>query len=170
MDERQGAVMTASSAHPAAARYVALETTMSGLVNGVLNLAAAYALFHAQAPIPATSGPHSLLRDSIGETFLVVALSMLVPSLITRNRRKAGVLPAVTDGQTHRAGNLYLEALALGLIFTVLGVSLNAVLLPRIFPHGVSLANVILFKTFYGVIFGAIATYIGLRRSLHEVD
>ena len=154
--------------HEKASNYLAVETAGSGVVNGILNFAAAFALFHGRSRVPAT-GPASLLRDLIGETFLVTALSILVPTLVARRRRRAGTLP-VSTGRRPKPPNLYLRALVAGLICTCACMPFNALLLPRIFPDGVSFRNVLLYKTLYGTVLGAIATLLAVRRALHEVD
>ncbi|WP_353063007.1 hypothetical protein RBB77_17175 [Tunturibacter psychrotolerans] len=138
---------------------------MSGLCNAILNLAAAFVLFHGRGRVPAT-GSGSLLMDSIGETFLVTGLSVLVPSLIARHRRRAGILPTYVGRQTTATGNPYVRAIVMGLLFTCLLVPCNAFIFPRIFPDGVSLSNVLLFKTVYGAVIGSIATLLALYRAL----
>jgi hypothetical protein len=149
-------------------QYLAIETVSSGLVNGLLNFAAAYAIFHAHTRIPAT-GSRSLLQDSIGETFIVTTLSVLIPSLIARSRRRAGTLPISGDKRAGRQSNLYVWAIVTGLIFTAALVPCNALLLPRIFPNGVSFANVLLFKTLYGALVGSLATFLAVRKILTEL-
>ena len=150
-------------------QYLAIETASSGLVNGLLNFAAAYAIFHAHNRIPA-AGPGSLLRDSIGETFIVSTLSVLIPSLIARNRRRAGTLPLARDRRTSRVSNLYVRAIVTGLIFTCVLVPCNWLLLPRMFPNGVSFASVLLFKTLYGAVVGSLATFLAVRKILNELS
>jgi small-conductance mechanosensitive channel len=152
-----------------AAKYLAVETVGSAVVNGILNFAGAFAIFHGRSLV-ATGGPAGLSRDLIGETFLVAALSVLVPSLIARRRRRAGTLPITTGRRPKPAGNLYLRAIIAGLILTCVLAPCNAWLLPGIFPGGVSFRNVLLFKTLYGTILGAIATFLAVRRSLNEAD
>jgi hypothetical protein len=149
-------------------QYLAIETGSSGLVNGLLNLAAAYAIFHAHNRIPAT-GPGSLLQDSIGETFIVSTLSVLIPSLIARSRWRAGTLPVSGENRPSRESNLYVRAIVAGLIFTCVLVPCNALLLPRISPNGVSFANVLLFKTLYGAVVGSLATFLAVRKILTEL-
>ena len=151
------------------AKYLAVETVGSAVVNGILNFAAAFAIFHSRSLVPA-AGPAGLSRDLIGETFLVAALSVLVPSLIARRRRRAGTLPILTNRRPKPTGNLYLRAMIAGLIFTSVLAPCNALLLPRIFPAGVSFHNVLLFKTLYGTILGAITTLIAVRKTLNEAD
>jgi hypothetical protein len=152
-----------------ASKYLAVETAGSAVVNGILNFAAAFAIFHSRSQVPAT-GPASLLRDSIGETFLVTALSVLVPSLIARWRRRVGTLPISANRRPKPAGNLYLRAIVAGLIFTCVCLPCNALLLPWMFPSGVSFRNALLFKTLYGTVLGSIATFLAVRKALNEVD
>ncbi len=152
----------------AATKYLTVETASSAVCNGLLNWLSAYALFHKRSLIP-TGGPTGLVRDSLGETFFVISLSILIPQLIARQRRRAGTLPDAGDGHAIRTGNLYVRAFAVGLIVTLLCWAPNAFLLPRLLPDGASLHNVLLFKTLYGIVLGAIATYVALRRALHMV-
>ena len=158
-----------SAMHENASKYLVVETAMSALSNAILNFAAAYAIFHRRGRVPAT-GPKSLLMDLIGETFLVVALSMLVPWLIARHRRRAGTLPLLSNNGHVPKGNIYVRSIVVGLIFTCILVPCNALLLPRMFPNGVSFGSVLLFKTLYGTVFGAFATWLSLRRALNEAD
>ena len=150
-------------------QYLAVETASSWLCNGMLNFASAFAIFHGRTRIPAT-GLRGLVGDTIGETFIVTALSVLIPSLIARKRRRTGTLPVSGDGHTAPAGNLYVRAMVTALIFTCVCVPFNAFLLPRIFTDGVSFRNVLLFKTLYGAVIGSIATALAVRKALHEVD
>lgn len=150
-----------------ASKYLVVETAASCVVNGILNYASAYALFHGRSVVPAT-GSGSLLIDSVGETFIVTFLSALIPSLTTRHRRRAGTLPIPGDRQPTPAGNLYVRAIVTGLIFTCIFVPCNALLFPRMFPDGVSLHHVLLFKTVYGAVIGAIATFLAIHRALYE--
>jgi hypothetical protein len=152
-----------------AAKYLAVETVGSAVVNGILNFAAAFALFHGRGWVP-VAGSVGLLRDLIGETFLVTGLSVLVSWLIARRRRRAGTLPVSTDWQPVPRRNLYLWSLIAGLVFTAVCMPCNVLLLPWMFPSGVSFHNVLAFKTLYGAVLGALATFLAVRRALHEVD
>src|SRR5271155_257549 len=155
--------------HVKASKYLAVETATSGLVNGILNFVAAFAIFHGRGRV-ATTGPGGLLRDTIGETFIVTALSVLIPSLIARQRRRAGTLPTSGGRRASPASNLYVRAIVAGLIFTCVCVPCSALLLPLIFPNGVSFGNVLLFKTLYGVVVGSIATLLAVQKTLSEVE
>ncbi len=154
--------------HEKASKYLAVETASSFVCNAILNYASAYALFHGRGLVPAT-GPKSLLLDSIGETFFVVSLSMLVPTLIARHRRRAGTLPKAEDGRSVSSGNYYVRSIIAGLLCTAILFPCNAFLLPKMFPGGVSFGDVLFFKTAYGAVLGAVASWFAIRRALHEV-
>ncbi len=154
--------------HGLARRYLATESIASGIVNGLLNCAAAWIIFHGRGQVP-VSGPVGLLRDSIGETFLVAGLSYMAASLISRHRRRAGKLPQTNNMHQRTPANVYLWSLLVGILFCCVLVPLNALLLPRAFPLGVSFAGVVLFKTFFGAALGALVTWIAISRALDEV-
>lgn len=154
--------------HGNALKYLAVECAGSYIVNGLLNLGAGYLLFRGRAHIP-VGGPTGLLRDSIGETFLVAGLSYLVAALISRQRSRAGTLPQTGSIRAASPGNLYMRSLVVGLGFTLLLYPLNAWLLPRAFPNGLSLRELIWSKTLFGATLGAIASWLAIFRALREV-
>ena len=151
---------------PEAQKYLIGETVSSFVVNAVLNFLPAYAIFHHR-PVIAVQGAGGMFQDSIGETLIVVFLSCLVPALIGRSRRRAGKLP-ISGIETRQAGNAYLHALGVAVLFTVVLTAINAVLLPRGFGDEVSLRTELIFKTLYGAVFGAIASCMAIYRTLQE--
>ncbi len=155
--------------HDKAVKYLAVECAGSGIVNGMLNLGAAYLLFHGRGQIP-TGGPTGLLRDLIGETFLVTSLSYLVASLISRQRGRAGTLPRAEGGHSPSTVQVLLWSFLIGLLFTVVLVPSNAWLLPRVFPQGLRFRDVLLFKTLFGAVFGAIASGLAISKALREAQ
>ena len=150
-----------------ALKYVTVECTGSFIVNGLLNLGAGYLLFHGRAHIP-IGGPTGLLRDSIGETFLVTGLSYLVAALISRQRSRAGTLPQTTSRRTFSPGNLYVRSFFVGLVFSLIFYPFNAWLLSRAFPDGLTLWEVIGCKTLFGATLGAVASWLAISRALRE--
>ncbi len=150
------------------AKYLAVETAMSALCNGILNFGAAYAIFHAHSAIPTTAGPHSLLRDSIGEAFIASFLSVLVPSLLARKRMREGTLPVRQRATRVPARNPYVRSLLIALLFTAFFVPVNALLLPRLYPESVSLRDIVLFKTVFGTLLGGLATLLALHKVVGE--
>ena len=151
---------------PAARKYLAVETTSSFVVNALLNYGPAYLIFRGHPVVP-VAGHGGMFQDSIGETLIVTFLSYLTPSLIARSRRKAGTLPA-SGVEQRPGGNVYLRALAVAVIFTVVLTALNAFLMPVLFGNSVTLHTELMFKTFYGAVFGALASFLAISRALHE--
>ena len=154
--------------HVSASKYIAAETVSSFIANAILNFVGAYLLFHAR-PIVPTGGEKGLCADLIGEAFIATFLSVLVPTLIARSRRRSGTLPA-DERATRKPGNPYLFSLLVGLAFTAIAVPCEYLLLPRIYPSGATFHDVLLVKTVYGTLLGGIATYIALRRALIETE
>ena len=150
-----------------AKKYLTVETTSSAVFNAILNYIPAVLIFRGRALVPA-AGPGSLLLDSIGETFFVVLLSTLIPTLIARSRRRSGTLPRIDDGAPVAKTNVYLRSGLATLVFLLICVSVNALVLPRAFPNGVSHGAVITFKTLYGTVIGALATHLALRKAMRE--
>ena len=151
-----------------ARKYLTVETTSSFVVNALLNYGPAYLIFRNH-PVVAMSGKGGMLQDSVGETFIVAFLSYLVPALISRRRRKTGKLP-VSGMESKPEGNAYLRALAVAAVFTAVLTGLNFLLLPRIFGGSVMLHTELVFKTFYGAVLGALASFLAIYRALQTVS
>ena len=152
-----------------ASKFLTAETVSSAVCNGVLNYAAGWALFHSHSHI-AVAGKGGAFQDSIGETFFVTSLSTLVPLLIARHRRRTGALPVRIDVPSVPADNPYLRSLAVGVIFTLAFTLCNYFLMPLLFPAGLSMHGELSFKTLYGTVLGALATFLILHRALREAS
>ena len=152
-----------------ASKYRTTETISSFIVNGLLNLLSAWLLFRHRGLVPIT-GSNGLALDAVGETFIVTFLSFLVPVLIARSRRRKGLLPIDTDAPQKPSANPYLGALLVGLAFTVVLVPLDYLFLPKVLPYGATLRNVLVWKTAYGAVIGAIASFLAITRALHETE
>ena len=155
--------------HGQALRYLATESTGSAVVNGLLNAGAAWLLFHGRALVP-VKGSLGIIRDLIGETFLVAALSYMAAALISRHRRRAGKLPQHSIVHARTSGNVYLWSFAVGLICTCVLVPLNAMILPKAFPDDLTFQNVIFLKTVFGAVLGGLVTWFAIFRALNEVN
>ncbi len=152
-----------------ASKYLIVETASSAVCNAVLNYASAWALFHSRNHVN-VAGKGGLFQDSLGETFFVVWLSTLIPLLIARHRRRAGFLPVRSDVPSVRADNAFLRSFAWGVLATIAFAICNYFLLPRLFPEGANLRGVLFFKTIYGTVLGAVATFLILHRALREAS
>ena len=150
-------------------RYLAKETFISFLCNGILNYAAAYLIFHAHRQVP-IQGYGGVVQDLIGETLIATFLSYVVPAHATRKLRRAGTLSFAITSKPIRARNLYLQAFIAAIIFTCLLMPLNAWLIPRKYPTSVSLTCELWLKCIYGAVIGCIASLLAVSRTLREND
>jgi hypothetical protein len=153
--------------HDKALKYLATESIGSAIVNGLLNAGAAWLLFHGRVLVP-VKGPLGIVRDLIGETFLVASLSYMAAVLISRHRGRAGKLPQHSTMHLRTPGNVYLWSLAVGVICACVLVPLNAIILPRALPAGLTFRDVILFKTSFGAVLGGFVTWFAISRALNE--
>ena len=72
-------------------RYVAVETAVSIVINVLISALFMFAVF-GRTPLIDLWGSHGLAIDFIPQTFMISAMSVLVPTLIARKRVRQGVL------------------------------------------------------------------------------
>jgi hypothetical protein len=146
---------------PLRAKYLAVETAISIAINAAISIGFVWLVFHGHDHVPA-SGPGSLVRDAAPQTFMITLMSTLVPSLITRQRMRSGHLEAwhrSQPGATHRpTRKIFLRALTLAIAAGVLGLILNAAILPLLFPGGLPYERVFFFKAAYGALVALVIT------------
>jgi hypothetical protein len=111
--------------------YVAFETLISVAINTILSVGFVYLVFHRQTLIPAT-GVHGIVVDMVPQTFIVILMSFLVPSILTRRRRVTGALSWHDAGSASAPYNIFLWA---GLA-ALLGTSLVRALTKLAHPAG----------------------------------
>ena len=88
--------------------------------------------------------------------------------MIARSRRRSGKLPVDTEAARQPARNPYLTSLVVGLLFTVVLVPLVYLIMPKVLPEGATLHDVLIWKTAYGAVIGAVASFLAITRALHE--
>ena len=161
---------------PKLSKYLATETIGSAIVNIITNSGFAYLIYHGRPRIPSL-GHGGLIEDSIGQTFIITFLCFLIPSILTRKRRYAGTHSAFVldspapDGRAAvKSRDLYLRSFIAGVVFTVIAWALNAFLMPRVFPDGLSFGHTVIYKTAYGVVVALIATALALSMVLREPE
>jgi hypothetical protein len=157
--------------HPLRAKYLAVETAISIAINAAMSIGFVWLVFHGHDHVP-TSGPGSLVRDAAPQTFMITLMSTLVPSLITRQRMRAGHLDAwhrSQPGAIHRpTSKIFLRALTLAIAAGVLGLILNAAILPLLFPGGLAYDRVFFFKAVYGALVAIVITPLAISWVLGE--
>jgi hypothetical protein len=157
--------------HPLRAKYLASETALSMAINAAISVAFAWLVFHGHDQVP-SSGPGGLVRDAAPQTFMVALMSTLVPSLVTRKRMHSGHLDAWLSGKPGGSpaptGKIFLRALMLAIVAMALGLSLNAAVLPLLFPGGLGYGRVLVLKAGYGALVALVITPLAISWVLKE--
>lgn len=152
------------------ARYLAIETAISMMINGAISLGFAWLVFHASEKV-LTSG---LVHDAAPQTFMVTLMGALVPSLITRKRMRSRHLDALvhvhSPGSTRSTGSIVLTSLVLAVIVAGVGLGVSAAVLPRVFPNGLLFHRVLVLKTAYGALIAAIVTPVAITWALRAAS
>ena len=157
--------------HPLRARYLASETALSMFINATISIGFAWLAFHGHDQVP-SGGPGGLVRDSAPQTFMITLMSTLIPSLVTRKRMHSGHLDAWLCGQPGGspapARKIILRAFLLALVAMVLGLGLNAAILPLLFPIGLGYGKVFALKAVYGALVALVITPLAVSWVLEE--
>jgi hypothetical protein len=157
--------------HPLRAKYLACETVVSMAINAAISVGFAWLVFHGHDHV-LSSGPGGLVRDAAPQTFMITLMSTLVPSLVTRKRMHSGHLDAWLRGQPGvspaPARKIILRAFLLALSAMVLGLGLNAAILPLLFPTGLNYGKVFALKAVYGALVALVITPLAISWVLKE--
>ena len=142
-------------------RHLYRETAISIAINMVLSAVFFLAVFGRTDPVPVWRGM-GLAADMVPQSFMVGLMGALVPSLLTRKRIAAGLLPGAWAPAPSPAA-VFGRALSLAIAAVLIGAGGTAALLAlsgmTMIPSAVALPLKILF----GGIEGAIVTPIALR-------
>ena len=144
--------------------YVRKETAISMAINAVISAAFTWAVFGGQhnAPMWALGG---VVADLLPQTFLVSLMSELVPTLLTRKRRRVGAI--AYEGQPSRIpGNALVRAFGIALVATIVLVGIAAASIAASGIDWISVAVLFPMKIAYGAVVAAIVTPLALRVEL----
>lgn len=127
--------------------YLLTETVFSVVVTIALSCAFAWGVFGRSLPLP--SSDSALQVDGALQALIVAFMGALVPTVLTRRRRRAGSV----DGRAaaHRwPAHPALRALTIALIVGVPAALLHLMIVPRL---GIefNLAELLLFKALFGM-------------------
>ena len=146
--------------------YLARETLIGAIVNALISAAFACAVFKGD-PAWVWRSP-SLALDFLPQSFAVAAFSVLVPTLLTRRRMRAGVVKPLAGHSLGLPRNVLARALLIGAAATVLlggsAVGLSSALVRDPVPF----ATVLCLKVGYGAAVGALVTWVALRQALAD--
>lgn len=147
--------------------YVAIETLISVFMNVLLSALAAWAVFGARAPITLW-GSTGLALDFIPQSFMVGLMSALMPTLLTRRRRRQGKPLRLAGTPPVLPRNVVLRALLFAVTTVVVAGGMAVLLLALFGPRLYSFDGVIALKTGYGAVVAVVVTLMALSAVLRE--
>ena len=148
-------------------RYVVTETTVSILINVLISALFMGIVFGRSTWIELWGG-QGLAVDFIPQTFMISAMSVLVPTLLTRQRIRRGVLVGRSGFRPRLLGNLALRVLAVAVVLTLTLGAAGVLMLYALWTRPLSFWEVFPMKLLYGAVVALIATPIGLYIALSE--
>ena len=133
-------------------RYVRTEMVVAAIINAVFSIVFLLIVFGGQKTI-AVGGRSGLVVDAIPQTLMIVLMSILVPTLLTRRRLAAGRI-APLAGTPRWPHNALLRGMLTATGAAAIAWIIHAALLPLTGANW-SLQTALAFKTSYGAILGA---------------
>jgi hypothetical protein len=154
---------------PALRAYVVKETAISILINAVLSALFVWLMFGGRSQV-AVWGAGNLAFDFVPQTFMISLMSVLVPSALTRKRRRAGAIESCEPVLPSLPRNLALRALLLAIVASLVLATAAALLLAAVSPAPLAMSAVWPLKIVYGALVAVIVTPIGLCVALGEEE
>jgi hypothetical protein len=148
-------------------RYIRIETGISILINVALTAFFVWLNFYGRASIP-LEGPSGVLRDGIPQNIITVFMSLLVPTLLTRRRCRAGDVAPLNGSLGYLPSNAILRALAVAIAVSVIAVPLTWIVLPVVSPPVWAFWPLLTFKVIYSACLAAAVTPFGLIAALKD--
>ena len=147
--------------------YVVVETLVSVFMNTLLSACATWLAFGGHAVVGLWGG-QGLALDFIPQSFMVGLMSGLMPTLLTRRRRRQGRVLRIEGRPPALPGNLLLRALLFAVATVVIAGGAAVLLLWRFGPETYGPGVLFAIKTSYGAVVALIVTLIALRAVLRE--
>lgn len=149
---------------PAQRRYIAIETAISIAINTLISIGFVWLVFGGAAHVTVSA----LVRDAAPQSFMIALMSTIVPTLLTRKRRRAVSIESLPGENPPLLRSLLVRAPLVAVIAALVGVALHAALLNVLTPDGLGFAATMVFKAMYGAALASIVTPIILRLALWE--
>ncbi len=146
-------------------RYVRTEMLVAAIINAVLSIVFVLIMFGGHQTIP-VSGRGGLVVDAVPQTLMIVLMSILVPTLLTRRRVAAGRIAAL-PGASHRPHNVLLRSMLAAILAAAIAWILHAASMPLTGDYW-SFAAALSFKTAYGAILGATVARFAVGMALKD--
>lgn len=150
---------------PQQRRHVLREAAIGAAITAVLSLGFVVAMFGTSGAVPVFGMP-GLIADAVPQNFFGALMCMVVPSLITRKRVRAGLV-APADALPLLPRSIGLRALALAVLATVVGTTIAALSLAWV-ASPIPIAQVMIAKSAYGAALGAVVGALAARAALGD--
>ena len=151
---------------PAHRHYIAKETFLSIVINIIIS-ALFMELVFGRRKFISLWGPHGLALDFVPQTFMISAMSVLVPGLIALRRQRSGALPATVLSRSPVATRrLWIRIAVISTMLTIVAATLATGVLAAMAANPMSFSAAFFFKIAYGALIALIATPIGLAMAL----
>lgn len=148
-------------------RYLTIETAVSGVINAVLSVIFFLIVFGRAEVIPVEGNP-GLVVDALPQTFMVVFMTTLVQTLLTRQRLKKGQLQALDGRGAPLPANLFVRSLVIAVLATIVAGALHALLLPSLTPAEWPFMTALVYKGVYGALVGMAVSRLILPAALRD--
>jgi hypothetical protein len=148
-------------------RYLAGETSVSIVINVVISAIFMFAVF-GRTPLLVLWGPHGLALDFLPQTFMISAMSILVPTLITRRRIGRGAIARRPPPPPRILRPLALRIVLLAALLTITLGGIAVVILSAWWTGPIRFWQAFPMKLLYGALVALIATPIGVSIALSE--
>lgn len=144
-------------------RYLRTEVLVSAAINAALSVAFVFLVFGRGPAVSAAA----LVADAPPQSFAIAFMATLVPTLLTRRRRRAGAVEPMADSRSQWPRAAALRALLAALVATAVAWACFRALLPlgpAAWPFGAVLAG----KAAYGAMLGAVVGGLAARAALRD--
>jgi len=140
------------------------ETCIATLCNMAFSFGFAYLFFRGLEQVPQID----LIVDAIPQSFAVTFFGVLIPSLVTRGKIRAGKLVGLPPRRSFLPGNLFLRVITMSAIAAILGGVLHLVVFFGLQIDQLARNTVLFYKPIYGALLTWVVTPIGLRALLTQ--
>lgn len=147
--------------------YIAVETAVSIVINVIISALFMVAVF-GRTPQIELWGAHGLALDFIPQTFMITAMSVLVPTLLTRKRIRRGIVLGRQKNTPRLVRHLAVRVVLLAALLTIILGGIGVAILSASWQGPVSYWHTFPLKLLYGGLVALIATPIGLFIALSE--
>jgi hypothetical protein len=137
------------------------------LINAALSALFVFLIFGGRDRIPLW-GMGGLAFDFLPQTFIIAFMATLVPSVLTRQALHSGKVAAVEGHAPKLPRNLFLRALLIPVLVSIVAMPLAILALASISPWPLPFAAVLPMKILYGAAVACVVTSCALRAVLCE--